>query len=628
MQNEFAVEDLLAQRGWLVRLARGLVQDHAEAEDLAQGALAIALEKRPQGVRSPRAWLAQVARNLASDRRQGGAARRHREAASARAEAQGSTADLVASTEIHRRLGSHVMALDEPYRSTLVLHYFEGLCLVEVARRSGVAPSTARSRTARGLELLRQRMDADGDGRERWMAALAPLVAAEGTGRLGSMLLAAGAALLLGAGGFAAWFTSQAQPKADALSASFAGAPAPAEQNGNDPLAVAPAALGAPRAQIAPPAVAWSSTPAAEAPKADLPPGTIEIQVDRLNAPLAGAKVLLSHQPGYRKHPDLIPGSGLGTPTTTDANGRACYTGIEPGDWPISLSVSPGHLRQIVVRLEEDQGQRAHVRLGNEAIRGHVYDQFGRSVPDAAISWNSRLKSDAGFWTLARSRADGSFLIEHVLPGPAWLNYEPTGSLKQDANMATVQVVQGETLIWSFGSPKGKSQHICRLVTASGLPAIGEFKLSLTREPDRIFRQHYVQDGTRAFELILEPGNWIVRMDTPTTPFTPRVELARWTIDEQDTEREFVMPGYRLTGSLTLPADTPDHVKKKYLQLRPVDEPFVYHSAVWASDGRWVLDAVPPGRYDLFASAHGIEERVVQTIEVIDQDLSFDLAVR
>src|SRR5262249_40197952 len=70
--------------------------------------------------------------------------------------------------------------LDEPYRTALLLRFFDDLPPREVARRTGVPVETARARIRRGIEQLRGRLDAahGGDGRA-WKLALVPLIAPE-----------------------------------------------------------------------------------------------------------------------------------------------------------------------------------------------------------------------------------------------------------------------------------------------------------------------------------------------------------------------------------------------------------------------------------------------------------------
>src|SRR5262249_56992245 len=69
--------------------------------------------------------------------------------------------------------------LDEPFRTAVLLRFFEGLPPADVAVRTGVPLETARSRLRRALELLRSALDADAHGdRRAWLVALAPLAKA------------------------------------------------------------------------------------------------------------------------------------------------------------------------------------------------------------------------------------------------------------------------------------------------------------------------------------------------------------------------------------------------------------------------------------------------------------------
>ncbi len=86
------LQQLLAQREWLQRLARRLLGNGPDADDLSQETLARALESGEPRARS-RGWLATVARNLSFELRRTRAHRRARERAVARPEAVG-TADL------------------------------------------------------------------------------------------------------------------------------------------------------------------------------------------------------------------------------------------------------------------------------------------------------------------------------------------------------------------------------------------------------------------------------------------------------------------------------------------------------------------------------------------------------
>ncbi len=171
------LEELLAGTRWLRGLAGALVSDPSAADDVAQEAWLVALS-RPAAAREPRAWLAGVVKRLAWRQARSTERARRREATVARAEGVPSTEALVERSELQEHLSAAVRALDEPYRTTVLLHYSEGLSLEEIARTQGVPASTMRTRLARALERLRQRLDRTHGDRATWLAALAPLAGA------------------------------------------------------------------------------------------------------------------------------------------------------------------------------------------------------------------------------------------------------------------------------------------------------------------------------------------------------------------------------------------------------------------------------------------------------------------
>jgi protocatechuate 3,4-dioxygenase beta subunit len=77
--------------------------------------------------------------------------------------------------ELQRWLADALLALEEPYRSAVILRHVDGLDSADIARRQGCSPSAARQRITRGLARLRAALDVHHGGRERWMLVLAPL---------------------------------------------------------------------------------------------------------------------------------------------------------------------------------------------------------------------------------------------------------------------------------------------------------------------------------------------------------------------------------------------------------------------------------------------------------------------
>lgn len=171
--HDIPIEELLAHEGWLRRVVADLVDDHL-VDDVLQETWVAALATR--GIRHPRAWLRRVAQNVAAVRRRGEARRRQREASVARDEALPSTDAMVARLDAHQRLAQAVAELEEPYRTAVLLRYFEDLAPREIARRLGVPASTVRTHIERGLERVRGRLGSDGDVRALAVLILTPRV--------------------------------------------------------------------------------------------------------------------------------------------------------------------------------------------------------------------------------------------------------------------------------------------------------------------------------------------------------------------------------------------------------------------------------------------------------------------
>lgn len=170
-------DDLLQHVEWAKSLARRLVRDESTADDVAQEALSVALEKPPGADRPIRPWIARVMQNVARQRSRSEGRRAHRERSAARAESAPSAAELTQRAEAHGLLVDALLGLDERTRQTVLLRYFEGLSAAEIARVTGEPSSTVRSRLSRGLGQLRERLDDRFAGdRSAWHAALAPLV--------------------------------------------------------------------------------------------------------------------------------------------------------------------------------------------------------------------------------------------------------------------------------------------------------------------------------------------------------------------------------------------------------------------------------------------------------------------
>jgi RNA polymerase sigma-70 factor (ECF subfamily) len=191
------VEELLAQTGWMRALARSLVGDDDLAEDLVQESLARALERPPREPGALSAWLRTVLSRRAWQVKKEGRARERRERRSARPEGLDATpADVLERVELHSQVVDLVRALEEPYRSAILLRYFEGWSTKEIARRQGIEATTVSWRLRKALQQLRGRLDRLHGGRAAWGAAFTSLFLGS---RSAGAAVGAGTTALLGA---------------------------------------------------------------------------------------------------------------------------------------------------------------------------------------------------------------------------------------------------------------------------------------------------------------------------------------------------------------------------------------------------------------------------------------------
>ncbi len=120
------LSQLTAEMAWVRRLARALLRN-PDADDLAQEAWIVAAEHPPADDRPLRPWLTRVIVNLARMRTRSRKRREVRETRSTElVEPPATPDDLVERVELHQLVAGEVLALAEPYRSTVLLHFFEG----------------------------------------------------------------------------------------------------------------------------------------------------------------------------------------------------------------------------------------------------------------------------------------------------------------------------------------------------------------------------------------------------------------------------------------------------------------------------------------------------------------------
>jgi len=423
-------EELLAELGWLRRLARSLVGPGGSEEDLVQEAW-LAAQRVRGGV--SRAWLVRTLRNLAASWHRGESRLRSRERAVARPEPVEPEALLERSDTLGVVL-RELRHLEEPYRTALLLLYQEGLSVSEAAVRLEVPVDTFRWRHREGLERLRRRLDGE---RADWRAALLPLFPGPSTNPLTSPAAASGGAGTSGLlGGIAmTWKTAVTVVAVAAIAfyswtGDFGGPSQPASlplplEDVEEQQTIArlpePEVEGARTVLEVPLAPPVDSGAGARANVADDADGNwIAIEVrDERGESVVGATVWLGTSPDPE-----------GLSWTTDERGVA--------DVDLTASASPEELARVNSRLgcsfyvrartasrfgrtwvhSRDNGGEGWVRITPDAdLRVQVVDDSGRpleGVPVAKLRHRpGRLMFDRS--TMARTDADGVAVLRHIL---------------------------------------------------------------------------------------------------------------------------------------------------------------------------------------------------------------------
>lgn len=171
-------EELLRHAGWMRAMALSLVGNSAGADDVVQGAFTAALDSPPSNRQALGGWLKSVVRNLSRQTHRQSSRRKAREKRVARPEAENSSPeDLVARAELQRVIVDAVLALEEPYRSTVMLRFFEERTPHEIAASQGIPVKTVWTRLSRAIEQLRVALDKKHGSRDAWCSLLLPLIA-------------------------------------------------------------------------------------------------------------------------------------------------------------------------------------------------------------------------------------------------------------------------------------------------------------------------------------------------------------------------------------------------------------------------------------------------------------------
>ncbi len=364
-------------------LARDLLRDPHAADDVVQATMHQALAHRQlrQGPRG--GWLHRTLVNFVHQWRRGERRRLAREASLPIPEPAPAMADQLARRELLRAVTDAVLRLDEPYQTTVFLRYFEDLPPRAIARATATNTATVKSRLARGLVMLRARLDQQHGQRGDWRQAavfafglytttLIPLpIAALVMTASTKILLAAG---VLCAGGL--WWLGRGEDPVPAAAA------ASASTGKREANAAADASLPADRAAVNDTAAPTTAL------QADwlVHPFAYELDVrmiDSLGLPIAGHTLKLCPVGCSRNFADV----------STDADGRAVirWHGRQP-QMTVEVEDTRFQARRVVVRADATNRLLLLGRTTNRT-QGPTLQLSGQTLQLVATSYSRKTSS-------------------------------------------------------------------------------------------------------------------------------------------------------------------------------------------------------------------------------------------
>jgi large repetitive protein len=217
------------------------------------------------------------------------------------------------------------------------------------------------------------------------------------------------------------------------------------------------------------------------------------------------------------------------------------------------------------------------------------------------------------------TRADGSFTIEHVAPGPTFVNLMANAGSGRMMSMMSkqVEVREGETTAVEFSS---RDILVNGRVTKSGTPLPG-LRLRFMGQGGTSFMAGAGFDAVageptgpqRNFGTTGEDGTFALIVDTPgkywvrTESADGRTNYPQREVEIPDVEAhglEIAFSGVPVTG-IVVDKDTDQPVPLAFVSAAPKDKDAPRAGSAQAgADGRFQLDA-DPGEYTLSARAEG-----------------------
>ncbi len=589
--------ELLAHAGFLRLLVRRLVRNEADADDVIQATWLAALAHPPPERRAGlRAWLATVARNLVRRRHRDTARRQRREIQAARPEAMPSTAQTVSELSVHRSLVESVLALAEPYRTTVVLRFLHERTPQEIARSFDVPVATIRTRLHRALAMLRARLDE----RERdWRTVVTPWLATS-SGWAGGAIVAA--AITVTAMVMFLRFGNH-----DAVPASRAAHTHRATVKGTTtPPASPPTREPSPTPRDPTPA-ATALRPVKDDKALRLgglsPTGTIEgivvQEIRRKKRPVSDGTAYLLAYDNWHSLPVAWHETARTTPV--NASGKFAFGPLAAGAYAVGVRWR-GVFREASVVVERRRAtKRVVIAYGSATIRGRVLDELGRGVSERLVSVSNAANPLGQYIGWARTSADGSFVSRGWSGGSHWVT-APRAPRSTGAARSVTVAAGGEVSI-DLGTVRPLPRWSGTVRTPSGAPAQGPGRIQIM--PLRSQGYAFVPfDRHGHFSAPVAPGRYRVVVHLPGVRFATASAV---TVPETDLTHDVKLPGHTVRG-------TASGAQRAHLSRTDGSEQYKFGS-VAAVEGRFRFDGVSPGLYRIRAG------RITATIEVRKADI-------
>jgi RNA polymerase sigma-70 factor (ECF subfamily) len=654
-----SLDSLLAHADWVRALARTLVFDPTRADDVVQDAWLAALRRPPGRADNLRGWLAAVVRNAARQLGRSEEIRARHEHETAPPSTSASPEELVLAADLHRRLVEHVLELEEPYRSTVLLRFFHGLSPREIARRQACPVATVRTHLRRGCERLREKLrGVDGSCHGAWasLVLLANLrggdLRAPSPLGLGGWIMSTAAKTSVAAAVIAAcallWWlhVREVEPVppeppviAERSPLGAAGASEPREEalpSAREPI-VSPRSTSPPR--HAPDRAPTAPDPCAGDLRAFVKttaPESIEVIV------LGGLRPVHRGEAWLVKdaRPEWDPNSGS-PPAVNDAiatarpgsDGVFRFAAVAPGKYCVGVSVEDGITRMRSCRITEGAPtSRLVLVLGDAQIRGHVYFQNGLPAADVPVivgrtdkRWNR-----SGELASTRTGLDGSYRLSGLCGGTCAIEDRMGGNEEDPGNKYfLIELAPDETKTIDFGSPRGLAVWSGRLLSPDGHPLPIVPSLMLQVRSTGVL-QGVRREGDGTFHAELAPGEYAVMAQL----WNRWREIGDLSMPGRDVQRDVALPPAWVAVKVLhggRPADSPAGGCLVFLKTRGSDDGGTGQPG---PDGYHHFFGVPPGEYEMSTSTNGIprklelDEIYPLSVRASDREIRTEIVVR